>query len=635
MRGTLSLRALAMAVLLLIMMQPFGVLAEQVEDQSFVAEAPAVEAGDLALTGEEPADESAESDDTPLPPPEDIIEDEEEDEVEGEEVPSMLNCIESGPDEKGRVNRVFDSMVEVDSASWSSLNLKRESGYSGKLAYIRTRLSLDDILIEGNPAGSVNLLDYFDLAPNACITCQAGQQGLGISLSAFSINKSASKTLSLTCEGHDLPSKKAKWTTTNKKVASVSSKGKVSARGKGTAIITAKYGDALAVCSVQVTHIVFARKVSLNMKSMEVALGCVDDSLKAAVSPANADFKEVEWLSSAPDIASVDSEGRITGLSAGVATITARLLSNGKTASCKVTVKEIKPQSIDLSRTYLTMSPGDSFQMEVAFTPRNVTFPDYSIASDDDSVVTVDEGGVVTAVGVGKAVITVVSDRYPAVKNTCRICVLEEGSGRLAGLTIGINPGHQKKTIKEKYPIAPGSSKMAYGVKTGACGKYTRVNEYETTLQIGLKLKRILEEQGAKVVITRTTNDVMLTNIDRAQMLNEANVDIALQLHCNSVSSSSKHGNSGYIRTTGDWVEESRAMAACITSAISRVCGCANLGVKVKNDYMSLNWTTTPSVLLEMGYISNRTEDKLLATDEYREKMALGISEGIADYFGR
>ena len=44
-------------------------------------------------------------------------------------------------------------------------------------------------------------------------------------------------------------------------------------------------------------------------------------------------------------------------------------------------------------------------------------------------------------------------------------------------------------------------------------------------------LRRVLlEEQGATVVITRTSNDVMLTNIDRAKMLNAANVDVALQL---------------------------------------------------------------------------------------------------------
>ena len=51
-------------------------------------------------------------------------------------------------------------------------------------------------------------------------------------------------------------------------------------------------------------------------------------------------------------------------------------------------------------------------------------------------------------------------------------------------------------------------------------------------------------------------------------------------------------------------------MAKALTKAISAATGCVNLGVKVYNNYMSLNWTTTPSVLLEMGYISNRKEDR-------------------------
>lgn len=200
---------------------------------------------------------------------------------------------------------------------------------------------------------------------------------------------------------------------------------------------------------------------------------------------------------------------------------------------------------------------------------------------------------------------------------------------------IGINPGHQIKTISKGYPIAPGSSKKAKGVKTGASGRATRQNEYEVVLQIGLKLKRILEEHGATVVITRTTNDVMLTNIDRAEMLNAAGCDIALQLHNDSCSNHSKSGVSGFIRTTGDWVEQSRRMAECLCEGMSARTGFKNLGVKIENGFMSLNWSTTPSVLLEMGYLSNRSDDKKLATDETREQLAWGIYDGICKYFGR
>ena len=626
-RKRFVLRALALAVLALMAVQPLFAMAEQEDVQSEAVESPVTEADAMDLAEVLP-DEGAEeqpSEADPVP--------EEEALDEGEELVEEYLALESAPDESGRINRIFDGMVEVDSATWSALNLKRASGYSGMLARVADRLTLSDILIEGNPANDVRLLDYFELAPGASIAL-GGQSGLELSLGAFSINKGATRSLSVKWEGASLSAKKAKWYTSDKKIATVSSKGKITAKGKGMALITAKYRDRSAVCGVVVTNIVYAKSVKLNLKKLEVALGCEDASLKAKVSPADADVQNLKWASSDPEIAAVDQEGRVTGLNEGTATITAALTNNGKSASCKVTVKETRPESVNFEKLFITLHPGESFETQADFTPKNVTFPGFTYETDDASVCTVDDQGIITAEGTGNATVTVRSAHYPQVFNTCRVSVIREGAARLEGLIIGINPGHQKKTIKQKYPLAPGSSKKAYGVKTGACGKYTRVNEYETTLAIGLKLKRILEEQGAKVVITRTTNDVMLTNIDRANMLNEAGVDIALQLHCNS-GPSSKHGNSGYIRTTGDWVEESRAMSATLTAAISEACGCANLGVKIQNNFMSLNWTTTPSVLLEMGYISNRTEDELLATDEYREKMAYGISEGLATYFGR
>ena len=644
----LSLQLLALMLLVLAIRLPCA-FAEQGEVNAVEIEAPAPEAGDLLLGAPEDAFELEEATDPGEDGPESGVESEEKDlrskdmpdsepvqaaepdEEEGEELVAPVEA-EFGPDESGRINRIFDGMVDVSSATWRSLNLKRVGDYQGKIAYVTGKLVLEDILIEGAPACGVCLLDYFDLAPGASIACTSRSDGLSMGLSAFSINKGENRILSLEWNDAPLASKKAKWYTSDKQIATVSNRGKVTAKGKGQAIITVKYSDETAICSVDVTNIVYARKLKLNFKKLEVALNCVDASLKAIVSPDEADVKTVIWSSSAPKVASVDGEGRISGLSEGVAIITGTL-SNGKTASCEVTVRETRPAGVDFEKLFITLHPGETYKTGVVFTPENVTVPGYTLTSDDEGVC-VTEGDVITATGVGSATVTVRSDRYPEVMNTCRVSVIPSDSARLEGLTIGINPGHQIKTITEKYPIAPGSAKKAYGVKTGACGKYTKVNEYETNLAIGLKLQRILESQGAKVVITRTSNDVMLTNIDRAKMLNDAHVDVALQLHCNS-GPSSKHGNSAYIRTTGEWVEESRAMAAALTGAISEVCGCANLGVKIQNEYMSLNWSTTPSVLLEMGYISNRTEDDLLASDDYREQMALGISEGLAAYFGR
>lgn len=379
------------------------------------------------------------------------------------------------------------------------------------------------------------------------------------------------------------------------------------------------------VPAVAVSSLKLTKKLTLSLNNAR--------QLVPKLTPADA-TEALTWSSSDPEVVSVDGSGMIAGLAVGKARITATA-QNGASASCKVTVKEVRVKALNFAQLYVTLHPGDSFQTAARLTPADASDQAIDYASSDPAVATVDATGAVTAVGCGTATITAVARGNGKAKNTCKVCVIEADAQRMAGLVIGINPGHQITTVTRLYPIAPGSHQTAKGVKTGACGKWTRVNEYETNLQIGLKLMDLLTEAGATVVITRTSNDVNLTNIQRAKLLNAANVDVALQLHCNSIKNRKAEGCIGYIRTTGDWVAESRALSKALTKAMSKATGCVNQGTKVYNYYMSLNWTTTPSVLLEMGYLSNKKEDRLLASDSYRQKMAEGIMEGLCAYFGR
>ena len=412
-RRRFLLRALALAMLALLTIQPVFALAEPEDVESAAVEAPIMEAGEMDLPGE-PLGE---------PLPEDDISGEEEPE-EGEELAEEYHALEAGPDESGRINRIFDGMVEVGSAVWSALNLKHAPGYSGRLARVGQKLTLDDMLIEGNPSAEVRLLDYFELAPGASIACAGGPEALNLSLSAFSINKGDTRSLTLKWEGDSLASKKAKWYTSDKKVASVTNKGKITAKGKGTALITVKYKDQSAVCGVMVTNIVYAKSVKLNIRKLEVALGGQDTSLAARVSPSDADVQSLKWASSDPEVAEVDQEGRVTGLREGTATITATLTNNGRSAACKVTVRETKPRAVDFERPSVTLHPGESFETQAEFTPKNVTFPGFTFVSDDSAVCTVDDQGVITAVGEGSATVTVRSARYPEISNTCRVSVI-------------------------------------------------------------------------------------------------------------------------------------------------------------------------------------------------------------------
>ncbi len=132
--------------------------------------------------------------------------------------------------------------------------------------------------------------------------------------------------------------KKVKWTSSNPKVASVSSSGVVTGKSGGTAVITCRAADgsgASASCTVNVTPI-YTTGVKMNKTALTVKLGKTA-SLKATVAPKNTDFKTVTWASSNPAVATVDAKGKVRAVASGTAVITATT-NGGQVASCTVTV---------------------------------------------------------------------------------------------------------------------------------------------------------------------------------------------------------------------------------------------------------------------------------------------------------
>ena len=104
----------------------------------------------------------------------------------------------------------------------------------------------------------------------------------------------------------------------------------------------------------------------------------------------------------------------------------------------------------------------------------------------------------------------------------------------LSGLVIGIDPGHQFKADDALEPIAPDSTKTKERQSAGSRGIRTGVFEHTINLLIADKLAGILRQAGAEVVLTRTDAYVSLSNSERALMMNDANVDFWIRLHCES-----------------------------------------------------------------------------------------------------
>lgn len=225
----------------------------------------------------------------------------------------------------------------------------------------------------------------------------------------------------------------------------------------------------------------------------------------------------------------------------------------------------------------------------------------------------------------------------PTPQPTERPVKAENASGTpLSGIVIGIDPGHQAHSNRDQEPVAPGSSDTKKKVSSGTQGRFTGVTEYEVNLLVGLKLKQILTDLGATVVMSRESHDVDISNSERATMMNEAGAALVVRVHCNGSDNSDKHGAVVLIPSndcTAAINDASKQAGNCIIKAFADATGAKDLGLQPRSDQTGFNWSTVPVCNVEMGYMTNEEEDNLLVKDDYQDRCAHGIANGIVDYF--
>lgn len=235
-----------------------------------------------------------------------------------------------------------------------------------------------------------------------------------------------SYTLVVTVSPNNATDKSITWSSTNSSVATVSG-GKVTAKSEGATTITATAHNGKSVsCIVTVNEpapeVIEVTSVSLNKTSLTLEIG-ESETLTATVLPSNATDKSVTWTSSAQTVVTVE-DGKVTTIESGTATIIATT-SNGKTASCSVTVNEPAPEiievtSVSLNKSSLALEIGESETLTATVLPSNATDKSVTWTSSDQAVAMV-ANGKVTAVGSGIATITAtVSNGKTAI---CRITV--------------------------------------------------------------------------------------------------------------------------------------------------------------------------------------------------------------------
>ncbi len=203
---------------------------------------------------------------------------------------------------------------------------------------------------------------------------------------------------------------------------------------------------------------------------------------------------------------------------------------------------------------------------------------------------------------------------------------------------IVIDPGHQLRGDSKQEPNGPGSSVMKARVSSGTTGVATRVPEYVMNLSISLKLKTELENRGYTVYMTRSVHEVNISNKERAQYASSVNADIAVRIHGNGSTNQSVRGAEVYVPGPNNpyvshLASASRTLGTNVINEYCKATGINNRGVFVSDTMTGMNWSEVPVIILEVGFMSNADEDRLLQQESVQNNMVQGIANGIDKYF--
>jgi uncharacterized protein YjdB len=229
--------------------------------------------------------------------------------------------------------------------------------------------------------------------------------GITVSPSSTSLSPGGTQQLTATIIPANASYPAVTWSSDNSSVATVNSSGLVTAIASGTVVITAATTNGLTATSGITVAAVPVTGVSVNPSSANLAAG-ESVTLSAVIVPANASNKNVSWSSSNPAVANVDASGVVTGISEGVADITATTTDGGLTASCEVTVYNVAVSGVTVSPATATLSLGSTTTLSATVLPANATNKTVTWSSSSTGVATVSTSGVVTGMAAGTAVIT-------------------------------------------------------------------------------------------------------------------------------------------------------------------------------------------------------------------------------------
>ncbi|MBR6358264.1 MAG: N-acetylmuramoyl-L-alanine amidase [Lachnospiraceae bacterium] len=202
---------------------------------------------------------------------------------------------------------------------------------------------------------------------------------------------------------------------------------------------------------------------------------------------------------------------------------------------------------------------------------------------------------------------------------------------------VALDPGQQKNENKDTEPMGPGSTDTVKKMSYGATSVTTDMREHEWNLIMANLVKAELEARGYEVFMTRDKAEVDISNGERAVMANNSGAEILVGLQAdaggtgvNGVYAQLPKSDNAYV---GNIYRDCRSLATFIKDAVIAATGASDRGYSESNKLAEINYSKIPVVIMQLGFMSNKEEDAKLQNDEYRQKMAKAICDGIDKYF--
>lgn len=212
-----------------------------------------------------------------------------------------------------------------------------------------------------------------------------------------------------------------------------------------------------------------------------------------------------------------------------------------------------------------------------------------------------------------------------------------ESNEKQGKFLVVIDPGHQQKANLNLEPIGPGATTQKYKVTDGTTGVVTKKREAVLVLEMASVLKEKLEAKGIQVLMTRTSQDVDISNKERATFANVHKANLFLRLHADGSENPNQSGFAVLTPAEGspytkEIYAESLQISQTIVNKMRENHQVKVNGIKFRDDLSGFNWAKVPGVLLELGFMSNPEEDKKLSDPQYVNSLLQSVTDSVEEY---